>query len=555
MDLQKNSLIEQLKIWINEIALVIDKDEEIDSKYYAYFLQDSNIVLLLIDIIQEQSEASIDENYSYYTACIFVLDVCVAQLQSASENGNKMADKALNNLMSYLAKAIFNNQHPLSFWLPILNCFYEVHVELSDELKEAYFFLANEESELTPFEEDTHLSSMRELILEMSDLSVFEIAKNFFAQSYAMPKEFFADLILDLYEIEEGHEIALLTLLHPKPEIRDMVVAVMDTLMPTITLSSIALSRLQMIKNWYPEVYQEKFNHWIKLQRKKGVIFHRKPAAKIINIKASEVDGSGAQGVFLHIKLKQKHRLCGLLFKDQIGIKDAWITPVLDPIEVSQYNEDAFDGSLMLREVDLSYLMMMTNHFLAIMLEHGGMPDLHLLEIQEELACQFLPQKLDIDDLLQQIGVQISPFTEERSAKSLNRSKKWLKNRRFTESWFIESAEVDALVNRCSSFVDGIKICKLAEAEEAVLTEDFELHREKWLFHFLWLALWARVATKKNETLWEDCFFIAHAIKSGFLLSSIPIMREIANLSVVNSIETMRERRTYMTPVEAKKSS
>ena len=66
---------------------------------------------------------------------------------------------------------------------------------------------------------------------------LFDIAENFFAQSYAMPPEFFADLIVDLYNIEEGQDIALLTLLHPKAEVREIAIATLDQIMDQVTLN------------------------------------------------------------------------------------------------------------------------------------------------------------------------------------------------------------------------------------------------------------------------------------------------------------------------------
>src|SRR5690606_12207303 len=148
----------------------------------------------------------VDQEHAYYSACVFALDICVAQLQAAQENGNKTAGKTLDQLMSKIAQAIVKANQSLSIWLPILNAFYEVHVELSPELKNAYFELAGNEEELSSEDEVDHLNSIRAMIEELSDLSVFDIAENFFAQSYAMPADFFTDLILDLYSIEEGQE-------------------------------------------------------------------------------------------------------------------------------------------------------------------------------------------------------------------------------------------------------------------------------------------------------------------------------------------------------------
>ena len=538
--------VELLKKWITDMARLLDKNEEPPADHYSYFLEEPELALYLVELIEGLVEQQIDDDRAYYSACVFALDICVAQLQVASEGGNKLASKTLEQLMSRLAQAIARNQHSLSFWLPILNAFYEVHVELSEELKSAYLELANEEDELTPEEEISHLNSMRDLIEELSDLSVFDIAENFFAQSYAMPADFFTDLIMDLYSIPEGHDIALLTLLHPKQDVRDVVVATLDQLMHQITLSAISLSRLQIIKNWYPPAYHEQFNRWIKQQRKQGVLFCSETNAPAIRIQATEVDGSGAQGIFIHIKKNRKNRLCGLLFKQETGIKDAWITPLISTRDISRYYDEAFGNSIMLREVDLSYLMMITNHFLALTIEQGNVPDLHLLEMQEELGIHWLPRKLEVDYLIEQLGVQISPFTPDSIQESFKRSKSWPKNKRFTESWYIENANVDKLVNRCCSFIDGVKVCRFADAMKAVFAEEMELQRAHWLFHFLWIALWIKSRARKNEKVWQDSFFIAYAIHTGVALDTIPIMQEICHQSVINSVETMQERRTHL---------
>lgn len=537
----------KLNQWITMIAGFIQQDKDIDPDCYAHFIENPDLALQVVDVIASLDEKRVDANPSRYTACIFVLDICVARLQAAYESSSKLAEKTLQQLMAHLANMLLEGSHTLSFWLPILNAFYEVHVELSEELKSAYLTLANQESSIeTPADEVAHLSSIRDLIKELSDLSVFEIAENFFAQSYAMPPDFFIDLVLDLYNLEEGQDIALLTLLHPNPEVRDIVVATLDSLMPTIQLSSVSLSRLQMIKQWYPSDYHAQFNHWITIQRKKEVIFHRAIPAKIVQLKASEIDGGGAQGIFLHIRKKGKNRLCGLLYKHHLGIKDAWITPIIPAKEIQHYYKETFDDSIILRPVDVDYFTLLTNHFLAVTLAHSAMPDLHLLEIQEELGLQFIPQTLDVDTLMQQLSVQISPFTEETIQISLQRSKKWPKTKPFVDSWFVENANVDKLVNQCSGFIDGVKICELEQATTRVFAEEFEHHRERWLFHFLWVSLWMKMNARPTEVMWQDSFILAHLIQTGTPLTSIPLMHTIVKKTVVNSIETMQERRTHL---------
>lgn len=536
---------ETLEKWVKDISELIQKKGEPEPPQLLSFLQDPKLACRLVDLIDATDEEEAHEEQPYYSACIFAFDICIAELQSAQDVGYKSATKILESLMSHLATVIYSGKHSLSFWLPILNAFYDVHLDLSPELRDAYFELAGNEDD-TVLEEKDHIQAIKEMIAELSDLSAFDIADNFFAQSHAMPVEFFADLIIDLCSLEEGLEIAILALLHPKQDVRDIVFDTLDYLMNTITLNSVSLMRLQAIKHWYPESYRDQFSRWTKMQRLKGVVLQKENVLNTLSYKASEIDGSGAQGLFIHVKHRRKNRLCGLLFKQGVGIKDAWLTPELSATDMKKYYHDAFDESVTFREVNDTYVRLIANHFLAITLEQGHMPDLHLLEIQELTGIHFLPERMDIEDVIDHLSIQITPFTSEVMSLSFKRSKTWLNKKQFTESWYIENAEIDKLVNRCSSFVNGVKVCEIEDAIAMVFEEEMEAHREKWLFHFLWITLWLKAHARKNEKIWQDSFMIAYAIHEGIPLSEIPVMYEIGRQTVINSVETMHERRTHL---------
>ncbi|HHT0592859.1 TPA: hypothetical protein ACTXXA_001049 [Legionella anisa] len=531
---------------LTEMATLIEQNAEPDPQLYTLFFHQPELAFKLTEIISNLEE-NLDEGLSVYSACVFALDICVAQLQGAAESNNKITAKTLAQLMDHLAAMINLRKHTLSFWLPVLNSFYESHVELTEDLKNAYYELASDEEELIPEGDPiSHLDAIRDLIHELSDLNVFEIAENFFAQSYAMPADFFVDLMADLYNIEEGADIALLILLHPKAEVREIAVHTLDQIIRVVTLSSISLSRLQTIKYWYPKHYHELFDTWIKIQRKRGVVFAPEPEVAKAVIRATEIDGTGSQGIFLHVRKHRKNRLCGLLLKYELGLKDAWITPSVSAKDVKNYYTQAFDENVTLREVDLSYFTMMVEHFLTVTIEKGEIPNVQFLEIQELLGMRLRPVKLDIDYLFEQLSIQVTPFTQEVISESLRRTKSWLKTKSFTESWYLENPLIDKIVNHNSSFVDGIRVCRMEEAMDAVFSEEMELHRDKWQFHFLWVSLWMKAKEKRNEKMWRDSFLIAYTIHDGTPLKEIPVMQEICRQTVINSVETMHERRTHL---------
>lgn len=537
----------QLLRLISDMAALIEKNDDPDPQLYALFFQHPEFAFQLIELVNNLPEEDNPEDPPIYSACLFALDICVAQLQAAMDAHHKVDAKKLTELMNRLAEIINTKKHSLGFWLPILNAFYEVHVELTQSLKDAFFDLASQE-DLGETEGDqlSHLDSIRDLIHELSDLSIFDVAENFFAQSYAMPPDFFADLVMDLYSIDEGHDIAVLTLLHPNAQVREVVVSTIDEVIGNVLLTSVSLSRLQCIKGWYPQTYHDTFDKWIKTQRKKGVVFDPEPTVAKMTIKATEIDGTGSQGLFIHEGHQRKNRLSGLLFKYGVGIKDAWVTPVISAAEVADYYRQAFEESVTLRDVDIDYLKLIVEHFLAVTVKQGDIPHLHFLEVQELLGFRFKPKELDMDYFFEQLSIQITPFTQEVITESLARSKLWLKSKQFTESWYLENPVVDKIVNHNSSFIDGVKVCRLEEAMDAVMTQEMELNREKWQFHFLWLALWVKAKEKKNEKTGQDSFIIAYLIHEGTPLKDIPVMKEICHQSVINSVETMQERRTHL---------
>jgi len=534
---------------LSEIALLLESGGEPTAQHYDFLAHDPEIGLLLVEKLGALEERTVDENDAYYSACLFALELCISQLQMTAENGNKRAEKQLNQLMHQMAKTVTQKKQSLGFWLPVLNGFYDAQVSLSESLKIAYYVLATDNIEGTEEDNDTlsHLSSMRELIQSLAPMTSFEIASHFFSQSYAMPPEFFADLMADLLDLDEGKDIAVLMLMHPAPEIREELMSMFDAYIPNITLSRVSLNRLKMMKTYFPEKQQSTFDHWIKIQRKKEVAFLPQLVEwSIQKIVATEVDGSGSQGLFFHLKKNRKMRLCGILCKLEKGIKEVWITPPISQIELKQYYKDAFDGNVMLRELNEDYVQEIIPHFLEETLAKSSMPGLNFIELQEVSGVIFFPKKLDINHWIQILSVQIQPFTPETIQKSLKRSHSWLKTKRFVSSWFIESPRVDKIVNEYSGFEEGIKVCRFEKAVDAVLEALFENQRPRWLFHFLWSALWLKTKASPQHHTWEDCFIIAYLIYNHEPLNNISLLYAMCSQSVVHSIETMCERQTHL---------
>lgn len=537
---------ENLSAWIFMLKEQLAENHIPSAENNPSFLKNESFIFELIDNINAFPDEILPEIENEYSAHLLAFDICVAEIKSGIEAQNKHAAKMLNQLMLYFSKVMREKHHTLGFYLPLLNTFYEGQVELSPELQQAYFDVADRE-ENQEIDECDYLDAMQDMLHELSDLSVFEVAEHIFSQSYAMQPDFYFGLISDLCSIEEGHEVALMFLMHPHHEVRSIAILVIDQMISSMTLRSISLSRLNTMSQWYAVEYQTYFTKWLKIQRKKGCVY-AKPPSSLPNTKwyATEIDGSGAQGLFIYIQQKRRYRLAGLLINSRIGIKEVWLTVPLSKKEITHYVEETFEKDTVVREVTREYLQLMINHFLGVMHGKKTVPPLHLLEIQELLNLDFMPDCIDIATLMQEIGVQITPFTAAAVADGVKHSKRWLQDKRIVNSWFEESSTIDSLVNQCCSIEKGVKICAIKDAHALVREALFTANREKWIFHFLWTALWLKAKTNTKERFWKDCFFVAYALSEGQTPASIPIANEIATISVLNSLETMGERRSYL---------
>ncbi|MBA4696160.1 MAG: hypothetical protein H2069_02075 [Legionella sp.] len=543
--------LKRLTDWIEKLAGVIAREDEPDFNHLAPFLSKPELAFYILDMLFDLTEEDAEHASSHYSACVYALDVCMTQLKYTKDSGGKLANKIVNNIMTNIADLMQQQMHSLNFWLPVLNIFYLAKIEMSEDLKDAYMTLASEEEDEGSYyydQEDVR-ETIREQIQDASDLSIFEIAEIFFAQGHAMTADFFADLMVDLYNIEEGHDIALLLLLHPKDDVRAVVTATFDSLIKKITLSAASLMRLKIIRDWYPCHCHTQFDYWVRVQEMKGVVAQKQQAMPLLKIDASEVDGRGSQGIFIHIKTNKQYFLCGMLLKQGYGIKDVWITPAISSAELAEYNEKINEVNLTIRSVTLNYFQALISHFLEGMIKENKTPDLQLLQIQELLGISLKPKALEPGAIIEHLIKSIlPPITSENLEASFKRSSAWI-HKPFTESWYMEDANIDVLVNQHASIVKGVKVCAVEEAVVAVFQEVFEPKRQQWLFHFLWFALWANAKPSKRDKFGVDSALIAHSIYTGMPLKDIPLMQKICHETVINSIETMNERRTYLTPL------
>lgn len=538
---------------LEQLAIHLHNDAPLTAELYDAISQKPEYGIEVMRILPEISDRGLEgaqEEDSPKTielmACLHYIEICLVHVKLAQEHFQRWADELLEQYQNTLHELI--QEHPKnSCWLAVINLFFDAELPLNEDIKELYLDVV-EQNQGNEQAQAHQQAAVEQLLSDDSNASDFEVAELFLSQTNALPRDYFPSFLKELlnFNLPKATNAAILFLLHPIMEIRDIITQTAHIVFDDVVLPPESMSRLLMIRHWLPEVEKSAVETLINEQRKKDAPFADLRQAEIKEIRATEMDGTGSQAIFLLIKRKKGFQAAGLLVKRYHGIKDTWLSPVMSKKEAKEYAKDSLYGDFFLRKVDQNYIDLLVADHIHQAQKIDSVPHLSLLELQEVTGCQWQAQSLPIQKILEELLIQHPEIDDSFKTKSLERSGKWYKKYGFTESWFDESPELDLLVNQCCTYTDGVKQCNVSNALKSVMSEYFEAHREQWLEHFVWLTLWSKPAAKHNEYLWKDALVVACALYNNQPMIELPILQLIAEHSILQSVETMENRKTHL---------
>jgi len=360
----------------------------------------------------------------------------------------------------------------------------------------------------------------------------FEAARAITEITYAMPPEALAMLAnLILNDPRSGLcETVPLMLLDDRAEARQGLARVL--LQHARALSPVAMRRLIVLRNWLPENERPPIDETVKAARRQGVICASWPDAREIEIYASAVDGSGAQGFLLLSKEKRKYTFSSILIRLGKGILDAWSQTGLSKRERDSMMEH-MENEMPILRISRDYLNQAIQHQLATVDGGSALPPIGLLQVAETIgASTWLPQRLELGEGINRLLQELPRELLEPAAVDhvLTHSATWAERSGVTESWFEDDqAVIDVLASTRSS--------QLTALARKVLTEVIQPRALKWAERCLWAALWCKEGPRELRAFWPNFLLVARALRDDHPLKSISLMSEIADLSVEVALE------------------
>jgi len=323
-------------------------------------------------------------------------------------------------------------------------------------------------------------------------------------------------------------EAAALAVLNSNPAVRRE--AALALLQHCHDLTPAVLRRLIVIRNWLPEDERHLIDQVIKAARLAGVECATwMPGGANGEIQASVIDGAGAQATMIVTHAGRKHRLSGVLFKQGVGVADAWTLEPESRRHIGRTLKEMTDSEARLMPVSRTYLDLAVSHHLRTGLERRMPPPARLLQVAETIeASQWRPASAGWQEMLRGLVAEMpQELLSPTSVRAiLASSAQWAMQGGWADSWIEEDQEVRGLLNS----VGGRP---RRAVRDAVLTGIIEKRRAIWGERFVLTALWMKEAISDTHLPWERFAIVAQQLLEDVPLRKIPLMKEIAELSAL----------------------
>ena len=176
------------------------------------------------------------------------------------------------------------------------------------------------------------------------------------------------------------------------------------------------------------------------------------PRTTVRQLLASAIDGAGALTILAIIEdRKGKPAFCGVLMKQGVGIRDAWVHRDVTEAELKEL-VDHIAGTIDIAPSTLDYAEIMMRHFLSVNAETGVLPPFTLLEFAEAIGLiELKPVAQPVEELIAGLCKSIAPkrLTKAAITRTLRASADWPDDHPTLETWFEDNVakvvDTDAL--------------------------------------------------------------------------------------------------------------
>lgn len=459
-----------------------------------------------------------------------LLEKQLEDIRFLAERKHAWAEAMIDRYQTELLAMAQQPDVDIDTWQALVIALDRAKIAIKPEVRAASLELTSGQAGAPPAEIDI-MRSLEEIV-EAGGGDAFRIAGHLFDAVTMMPPDFAnaAVVLISTAPLPALRDVLPLVLLSPEAACRRAAAAALERMAGEKRLTATGLRRLITLRAWLPEAERSVVDQAVRRARLAGIDCAPWPAGQVRTLQATIIDGSGCQSLLAVAKDGSRHLFAGILIKQDFGVRDVMADRGLARREVEGMLADV-GVRVLARPVSRSYLDTAVANALATAGEAGRVPPLALLEVAEILgAADWRAHRLDAQaELARLISALPAPQrTPEGAAASLRQSAGWTDQAELAGSWFEddETARDLCLRHRRSP----------KKAIAALLDTVLDARRPVWAERLVWMALWAEAGAGGNGLPhWYDYALVAQALYDQRPLSEIPLMTEIARLTVTRA--------------------
>lgn len=480
-------------------------------------------IAVILDLMAKEA-AKKKSDADLVAAFGIMLERALTALRFAAESGHAEAVAAIADLRAQVLDLARNGKATPDLLAQILHQFTSAGLDMGDDLREAMAARIEADPRMDRLSADELHQGLVEILRECGDIFVFQ--GRMAEQNAMLPDSQRANLVVLLLNAPDPllREAVPGWLLDRGTQTRRATAELLQQAATVGQVSGTMLRRMIAMRNWLPDDERPSLDAIIRTCRLNGIDCAPMPAATVRDMLTTAVDGAGAQSLFAVVKDGRKQAITAILYKRGAGIRDAWVDAGLSKADAETFvfqvetSTECFDS-------DLDFARLALEHALADGLTHNTLPPFGAVAVAERLGLAELnPRPLSLDDVLTRLWRDLpADPTAAQIATVLTGTATWERDFAFLESWFEDSAAVDAVLQP--------KRLSAKRRLSLVLDDILAPRRAHWAGMLAWTAMMLRHAATAQE-VWPLFAIVAREIAGGRPLADIPLMSAIARKTV-----------------------
>ena len=309
-------------------------------------------------------------------------------------------------------------------------------------------------------------------------------------------------------------------ILHPDAVVAQSVAESLAASARQIPVESSMIERLVRMRPWLPQTRQTHLDATIRAMRLNALPPVQTELPKVIKCYASICDGSGTRSVFATQRAGARYQFVSVMMKS-LGVAEAM---VLNDLSKSEMDDIArqMKSAMPVSETDLAGMARMVGLSIADNFASGTLPPFRLVEVMESVGLG--PVNADSASPMEIIADLLADLPpEEKTPAAVARAHAELLESELQYQWFEASEDLEHLLYS----IKGSKQ-RVAKLLKTYLPE----RRLFWARQCAISALAMRGNGKTRHSPWKQLALVGRDIASDLPLDRIPLMKQIAEISV-----------------------